>query len=100
MKEGKAGAGQWQKWGCTYDVLIGDNVDAELDLSKLPMTDCIADSIRVEHAPFWMGRVAGPGDLGRLKDGRSGGGMGDKGGGWGCLKCLELGQVGWRARDC
>ena len=57
------------------------------------MTDCVADSIRVEHAPFWMGQVAGLGDLGRLKDRRSGGRMGDKDGRWGRLECLKLGQV-------
>lgn len=69
----KGGGGEAREWDGTYDVLVGDNVDAKLDLSKLPMTDCVPDSIRIEHAPFWMGRVAGLDDLGRLKDGRRGG---------------------------
>jgi hypothetical protein len=85
-RRGKEGRG-----GDTYDVLVGENVDAKLDLSKLAVTDCVADSIRVEHAPLWMGRVAGPGDLGGLEDGRGDGGMGNKRGGWELLEWLNLG---------
>lgn len=55
MREEKAGARKRERWDCTYDVLVGDNVDAELDLSKLAVADGVHDPIRVEHAPFRMG---------------------------------------------
>ena len=81
MREERRGAGKQRKKDGTYDILVGDNVDAKFDLPKLPMTDCVADSIRIEHAPLWMGRVASPCDLGGLEDGRRGGRVGGKHGG-------------------
>jgi len=80
--EGRKGGGrEVEECDGTYDVLVGNDVDAKLDLSKLPMTDCVPDSIRIEHAPLWMGGVAGLDDLGRLEDGRRGGRVGCKYGG-------------------